>query len=216
MKEQRDTARNRDRGSSTAPLIDAPAAVLWVLAATAAVSVAALLLPTLAVELYEVLAFIPARFTLAEARWLSPAATLLSPLGYTLLHGGWLHLLLNLGMLLGLGSAMTRRLGTEVFLAAWSAGALGGALASIAVSPHSTTPMIGASAAISAMLGALVVLAWRRSTALGTAETTARSRRGVYGFVLVWLAINALSGLIAFFDGARIAWEAHVRVLDFR
>jgi membrane associated rhomboid family serine protease len=73
------------------------------------------------------------------------------------LHGGWLHLLGNLLFLWIFGNNIEDRLGRLGFLAFYLAGGIAAALTQVATDPSSTIPLIGASGAIAAVLGAYFV-----------------------------------------------------------
>lgn len=73
------------------------------------------------------------------------------------LHGGWLHLAMNMWMLWVFGNNIEDRLGHLVYGIYYL---LGGILASLThwvVDPHSTIPVIGASGAVAAVLGGYAV-----------------------------------------------------------
>ncbi|MEX2183933.1 MAG: rhomboid family intramembrane serine protease [Chloroflexota bacterium] len=74
------------------------------------------------------------------------------------LHGGWLHLLGNMLYLWIFGNNIEDRLGRLLFIVFYLAGGIAAALAQIAIDPTSDVPMIGASGAIAAILGAYLVL----------------------------------------------------------
>ncbi len=74
------------------------------------------------------------------------------------LHGGWLHVLGNLLFLWIFGNNIEDRLGRLVFLGFYLTGGIVAALAQVWTDPSSTVPMIGASGAIAATLGAYLVL----------------------------------------------------------
>jgi membrane associated rhomboid family serine protease len=74
------------------------------------------------------------------------------------LHGGWLHLLGNMLYLWIFGNNIEDRLGRLPFVVFYLAGGIAAALAQIAIDPASDVPMIGASGAIAAILGAYLVL----------------------------------------------------------
>jgi membrane associated rhomboid family serine protease len=74
------------------------------------------------------------------------------------LHGGWLHLLGNLLYLWIFGNNIEDRFGRLGFLAFYLAGGVVAALAQVWTDPDSAVPMIGASGAIAATLGAYLVL----------------------------------------------------------
>ena len=74
------------------------------------------------------------------------------------LHGGWLHLLGNLLFLWIFGINVEDRMGHAWFLLVYLTGGVVANSAHVLVDPTSEIPMIGASGAISAVLGAYVVL----------------------------------------------------------
>jgi membrane associated rhomboid family serine protease len=74
------------------------------------------------------------------------------------LHGGWGHLLGNMLYLWIFGDNVEDRAGRVPFLLLYLACGVVGALAQIAVDPSSTLPAVGASGAISGILGAYLVL----------------------------------------------------------
>lgn len=74
------------------------------------------------------------------------------------LHGGWLHLAGNLLFLWIFGNNIEDRVGRIGFVGFYLAGGIAAAAAQIAIDPGSRIPMIGASGAIAAILGAYLVL----------------------------------------------------------
>lgn len=101
--------------------------------------------------------FIPARLT--GAIDLSPAVwPLLTPLSATLVHGGALHLAFNLLMLMWCGLAVERILGGGAVVLLYVAGAFSAAVAQWLITPVSMIPGIGASGAISAVLGTFALM----------------------------------------------------------
>lgn len=73
------------------------------------------------------------------------------------LHGGWLHLISNMWMLWVFGDNIEDRLGRGVFVFFYLVGGLIAVLAQWAADPTSTQPVIGASGAVAAVLGAYAV-----------------------------------------------------------
>ena len=74
------------------------------------------------------------------------------------LHGGWLHLLGNLLYLWIFGNNIEDRLGRALFVLFYLGGGVVAGLTQTAIDPDSTIPLIGASGAIAATLGAYFVL----------------------------------------------------------
>ncbi len=77
---------------------------------------------------------------------------------YMFLHGSWLHLMGNLLFLWIFALNVEDRLGRPAFAAFYVAGGIAAASLHVLTDPTSEIPMIGASGAISAVLGAYVVL----------------------------------------------------------
>ena len=96
--------------------------------------------------------FIPARI----AGFLLPGAlpVWITPLTATLLHGGLLHLALNLVMLLFCGRMVEAVVGPLGLSILYVFGAYAAAAAQYLADPLDISPMIGASGAISAVFGA--------------------------------------------------------------
>ena len=74
------------------------------------------------------------------------------------LHGGWLHLLGNMLFLWIFGNNVEDRLGPLPFLLFYLVGGIAAALTQVVIDPGSTIPLVGASGAIAAALGAYIVL----------------------------------------------------------
>ena len=74
------------------------------------------------------------------------------------LHGGWLHLIGNMWFLWIFGNNIEDSVGHFRFIVFYLLCGMAAAAAQVAISPGSTTPMIGASGAISGVLGAYLLL----------------------------------------------------------
>ncbi len=85
----------------------------------------------------------------------TPWRTLLSSM---FLHGGWLHLLGNLWFLWVFGNNVEDSMGHRRFVAFYLICGIAAALAQVGADPDSTIPMVGASGAISGVMGAYAVL----------------------------------------------------------
>lgn len=93
---------------------------------------------------------------------------ILTPLSATLVHAGLAHLFFNLVMFVWVGRQAERALGTGGVAALYVIGAYVAAAGQWAAGPLSTIPMIGASGAISAVVGAYALLfGERRAKAIG-------------------------------------------------
>ena len=74
------------------------------------------------------------------------------------LHAGWLHLGANMLYLWIFGDNVEDRLGRARYLLFYLGCGAAAALAQVAMNPHSTVPMIGASGAVAGVMGAYFVL----------------------------------------------------------
>jgi membrane associated rhomboid family serine protease len=101
---------------------------------------------------------VPARLTAAieTGQWSGDIA--LSLVTHMFLHVSLLHLGGNMLYLWIFGNNIEDRLGRLGFIVFYLVGGLAAAAAQVLISPHSEVPMVGASGAISALLGAYLVL----------------------------------------------------------
>jgi membrane associated rhomboid family serine protease len=83
----------------------------------------------------------------------------------TFLHGGPLHLILNMVALYWFGSLLERRIGSGRFLMLYLVSGLAGSAGALIAAP--TTPTVGASGAIFGILGAGLVLEQQRDYVFG-------------------------------------------------
>src|ERR1700676_1401908 len=144
------------------PIFNLPGAVIFLIAVLVGIHVVReyLLSPDVDFAALLTFAFIPARITQAgQVGGVLPggeAAAIWSFLTYSLLHADWGHVAINCLWLAAFGSPLARRFGAARFLLFSAVGAIGGAFLHLAVHPDDMTPLVGASAAISAhMAGAI-------------------------------------------------------------
>jgi membrane associated rhomboid family serine protease len=147
--------------------------------------------------------FIPARLS---ADW-SPAA-LLTMFSCTLVHGGMLHLFLNMVMLLLTGIAVERVLGPAALVIIYLVSAVTSALAQWSVDPNSIVPVIGASGAISGVIGAYALSFGR----VKRISSNARINRFVHilWLAVAWTLLQIAVGFTAGTSGLLLATPAHV------
>lgn len=146
--------------------------------------------------------FIPARVgepgLLDQAGLAVPIVPVLfTPLTATLLHGGWLHLGFNLLILLFCGRQVEWVMGGRPLLLLYGIGAYAAALGQWLLGPHLMIPMIGASGAISAVIGAYALLfSNNRVRALGPVPATVVRMLWLgAGWVFLQFLIGVASGL---------------------
>ena len=87
-----------------------------------------------------------------------PSPIYLTVLSAMFMHGGWLHLFGNLLYLWIFGDNVEHRFGSVVFLIFYLGSGLAATVAQVALDPASVVPNLGASGAISGVLGAYLVL----------------------------------------------------------
>jgi membrane associated rhomboid family serine protease len=129
------------------------------------------------------------------------------------LHGGWMHLVMNMWMLWIFGNNVEDRLGHFLYLAYYLAGGIVATVVFWMSDPHGVTPVVGASGAVAAVLGGYAVT-----------FPTAKVRTLVFIFLivivdipaLVWLGIwfvtQLISGVIGLWGVAMepVAFWAHI------
>lgn len=145
-----------------------------------------------------------------------PAELVVVPSGVTILtsmflHGGWLHLIGNMLYLWIFGDNVEDAMGHGRFLVFYLLCGVAAALTQALPDPHSAVPMIGASGAISGVLGAYLLLYPHArvlvAVPIGFIVETLRLRAGIV--LGLWFALQFLSGLLAP-SGGGVAFRAHV------
>ncbi len=129
----------------------------------------------------------------------------------SLLHGGVAHVVGNAWFLWVFGRSLEEAIGSFQFLLIYLLGAVGAGLAQIASGPGSAVPMVGASGAISAVMGAyLVRLPTRWIISLVPWIVPILPVPAVV-FLLLWFVIQFSQGLgtLGGQAGGGVAWWAH-------
>lgn len=127
------------------------------------------------------------------------------------LHGGWMHLIGNLLYLWIFGDNVEDRLGHGRFVAFYLLCGIAAALAQALPAPDSQIPMVGASGAISGVLGAYLLM-YPRAHVLVLIPLGPLSQLVRLPAMLVlglWFAMQLLSELAAD-AGAGVAFRAHI------
>ena len=137
-----------------------------------------------------------------------PVPVLLTPLTATLVHSGFIHLLFNLIMLLFCGRSVERVLGGQGIVILYLVGAYAAAAAEYPLHPDLAVPMIGASGAIAALLGAFALLFGRNKVKVASPGDATFLHALWLG--AAWIALNILIGLTFETKGLRIAIGAHI------
>ncbi len=150
--------------------------------------------------------FIPARLT--QAVPFDAVPFVLTPLTATLLHGGWAHIGFNLLMLIYCGRQVEGVLGGMRLLILYVLGAYGAAVAQYLSDPTSVAPMIGASGAISAVIGTYALMFGRNQVKrIGPVPALAVRALWLAG---AWLVLQWGVGFISGGTATPIAVAAHI------
>jgi membrane associated rhomboid family serine protease len=139
-----------------------------------------------------------------------PTLTLLTSM---FLHGGWLHLIGNMLYLWIFGDNVEDAMGHVRFIFFYVLCGVAAALAQAIPDPQSTVPMVGASGAISGVLGAYLLLYPHArvlvAIPLGFFLHTMRLPAGVV--LLLWFGLQFLSNVLtSSSDGGGVAFRAHI------
>ena len=151
--------------------------------------------------------FIPARIGGVAGDDL-PVPELLTPLTATLVHSGFVHIAFNLIMLLFCGRAVEPVLGGRGVVILYLVGAYAAAAAEYAWNPGGLVPMVGASGAISALLGAYALLFGRNRVRV--AHPGVATLLNALWLGAAWVALQILIGFTFETSGLRIAIFAHI------
>jgi len=150
--------------------------------------------------------FIPARLTFGDEGGM--AWVWLTPLTATLVHAGIIHLGFNMLILLFCGRAVEPILGSQSIAVLYVVGAYAAAAAQYAVDVAEITPMIGASGAISALLGAYALLFGRNKVRVAS-PTLAMWLHALW-LGVAWIGLQLLTAVTFETVGQRIAIAAHI------
>jgi len=150
--------------------------------------------------------FIPARLSGLALGGAVPVW--LTPLTATLLHANLVHLGSNLLMLFFCGREDEVALGPAGVVTLYLVGAYAAAAGQFVAGPHSGIPMIGASGAISALVGAYALLYGQRRQVSAHPEVSRWLH--ILWLAAGWLCIQLLLGFASAIQGVAIAAAAHV------
>ncbi len=155
---------------------------------------------------------VPAALFYSHAASVGGLHTLLTSM---FLHGGLMHLAGNMIFLYIFGDNVEDRYGHGPYVLFYMAAGVGAALTQIAINPSSTVPMVGASGAISGVMGAYMVLfpQARIITLVPVFLFFTLVEMPAVVFVMIWFVMQFLFGLgstVAGSTGPGVAWWAHV------
>jgi membrane associated rhomboid family serine protease len=194
------------------PTRTTPVLTYLLIAVNVAVFVYQVTLPTQQAELFvRRYGLVPALLTEGEY-----VGSYITPFTSMFMHGGWLHLILNMWSLYIFGDNVEDSLGKPRFVLFYLIAGLGAAAAQTLMNPSSAVPMVGASGAIAGILagymklfpGAKIVTLIPLFILVFVREIPA-----VF-FIVIWFALQVLSGLSSLGledpELAGIAFFAHI------
>lgn len=167
------------------------------------------------------LAYIPGRFIgFFTGEYPLSISVLISPISYMWLHGGLVHLILNIVTLLAFGAGLERRYGPRTLLKIFFISGLFGLVVHSVVFTSDLHPVIGASGGISGLFAAVLVML-NRDGMLGGQKGYPRKQifvgqafwqNRLFPIAIVWIVISILPAFFYLFSpgGSNVAWTAHL------
>ncbi|WP_025270068.1 rhomboid family intramembrane serine protease [Hippea sp. KM1] len=130
------------------------------------------------------------------------------------LHGGFMHIIGNMWFLWVFGDNVEDRLGHVNYLLFYLAGGYASMIVQGAITPHSTVPLIGASGAVSAVLGAYLVFFPHASvlTLLPILIFITFVWIPAWLYIILWFFMQYLNGMFSIVSKSMggVAWFAHI------
>ncbi len=130
------------------------------------------------------------------------------------LHGSWMHLLGNMWFLWLFGNNIEDSMTRPRYLAFYLLCGLAAAIAQVVANPMSEVPMVGASGAISGVMGAYLVLfpRVRVFTLIPLGFFMHSMALPAWGMLIYWMVLQVLGGIGSVFSeqGGGVAFWAHL------
>lgn len=199
------------------PYRTAPFVTWWLIAINVAIFVYQSGLSPFALERFlERYALIPGRYF--SSSWFPPPAEFADYLPFAtnmFLHGGWLHLIVNMWMLYLFGPAVEDRLGRVRYLLFYLACGVAASITHTHFNPESLVPALGASGAIAGVIGCFVRLFPLANliVVIPILFVPLFFELPALVFVALWFAIQLVQGAVELIRppvGGGIAWWAHI------
>jgi len=156
---------------------------------------------------------VPARYSVSHvSAYFTPFQQVFSFISFMFLHGGFLHLLGNMWSLYIFGDNIEDRLGPFRYLLFYLLCGLGSGLSHLLLNMNSTIPTIGASGAISGVMGAYLVLHPRSRilTLIPILIFPWFVEIPAFFFIGFWFVMQLLNAAGSHSGGGGIAWWAHI------
>ena len=132
----------------------------------------------------------------------------LTPLTATLVHGGIIHLAFNMLMLVWCGTLVERVLGRSSLIVLYVVGAYVSAIAQWLTDVTSPVPIIGASGAVSAVIGAFSLMYGQQKRIVNSPSLN-RMLNALW-LLAAWVVLQLMTGFLAGQQGYLLATSAHV------
>lgn len=139
-------------------------------------------------------------------------ATWLTPLSSMFLHGSWFHLIGNMWFLWLFGNNVEDSMGRARYALFYLLSGLGAAATQTLLSPTSAVPMVGASGAISGVMGAYVILYPTVQVHMLVVLVVFITRIVVPAYLMLgyWFLLQLLQGTATLGSTRGVAFWAHV------
>jgi membrane associated rhomboid family serine protease len=139
-------------------------------------------------------------------------ATWLTPLSSMFLHGSWFHLIGNMWFLWLFGNNVEDSMGRVRYVLFYLLSGLGAAATQTLLSPTSIVPMVGASGAISGVMGAYVILYPTVQVHMLVVLVVFITRIVVPAYLMLgyWFLLQLLQGTATLGSTGGVAFWAHV------
>jgi membrane associated rhomboid family serine protease len=181
--------------------INLPPVLVWLIGINVAIqAVRELLSDATDGDIIQQFGLVPAAYTSGAGPDL--LSLLAAPITYQFLHGGWLHLGINMVTLAAFGVPVVRVLGARRFILFYLSAGIVAGFVHVFFFPDSMDPVVGASGAISGVFGGVLIL-MRYVGSLPSLLPVAG----------VWIALNVFFGIMGGTPGAGgdpVAWTAHI------
>lgn len=202
--------------SAREPVLKAPAAVVVLIALLVATHVARVLVPhDVSERILNNYAFAPLRYSPQAIHAGSVLDRAIPFVSYIFLHADWTHLTMNCLWLLAFGTVVARRFRPSLFILFFLVCGVAAAIVFLMVSWNSDSAVIGASGAISGLMGAGIRML--NAQTLRGGEPSPRLlpilAPQVLVFSLLWIVVNLVFGWTGVSMGGEtqaIAWQTHL------
>jgi membrane associated rhomboid family serine protease len=152
------------------------------------------------ITIFNIFGFTPNKLTSLEH---FSFTSIISPFTYCFLHGSWSHLMINLLMLLALGTGIERWLGGKKLLIIFFSCSVLSLAFHLIFNFSSQSLVVGASGGLSGLFASIIILIQRKG--IGP-----QGKYGIWPFVAFWVLLSLLFGALGGPSGENVAWAAHI------